>query len=370
MKRIIILLLTALLILTTTLSFAKVSFSDVPADHWGVSYIDFAVDKGIINGFPEGTFLPESPVTKEQALAMIYRSLKAARQLKSEEDFTEEYMGVMDAYGIAEWSRPYVSYALKYKIISESDLTYFVEGETGLSASRQEVAVWAAKAVDKKLSPLYFLEYKDIEDIDIEVLSYIDLMYRQGVMMGDDHNEFRPGSTITRAEFAAVCYRVYHLGNNREVNLNKEGNTFNGTIKDIKGRTLYFVDTMGIEKTLIISEDAGIIINGRVGSLSSIKDNTEAIIAYNNAVDNNTLLIWTEESLYKGTLYELSQITEDASKITIKGTDGEEISYLLNEDTEIYDKNSNKISRIRLTLDKNVKYTCDGIKIIEIQIQD
>ncbi len=369
-KNTIIVFIVTILLTVTSFSFAKASFSDVASDHWGTDYIDFAADKGIINGFPEGTFLPENPVTKEQALAMLYRSMKATNILKSTEDFTWEYISVMDAYGIAEWSRPYVSYALKYKMIEENDLLHFVEGEIGLPASRQEVAVWAAKAVDKELSPLYFLEYKDIADIHPEELPYIDLMYRQGVMIGDDHNEFRPNSTITRVEFAAVCYRVYHLGNSQGYDLEKEGNTFIGTIKDIKGNSLSFVNATGIQKTLIISEDAGIIINGKESSLKQLKSDTEAIIAYNNAVDNKNLLIWTEESMYQGTLYEMAQITEDSSRITIKNEDGEKISYLFNDETELYDKNSNKISIISLTLDKNVKYTCDGIKIIEIQIQD
>ncbi len=46
-------------------------FSDVPSTHWASGYINIAVENGIINGFPEGTFLPEEYVTYEQIVKMV-----------------------------------------------------------------------------------------------------------------------------------------------------------------------------------------------------------------------------------------------------------------------------------------------------------
>ncbi len=362
----LVFLILALLALSS-LSYANVQFTDI-ADHWAYDYIEFTAEKGIINGFPDGSFLPSNPVTKEQSLTMIYRSLAAAGILQSIDDFTDAYIESMNTYGIAEWARPYVAYALKYDIIEEKDLVSFVSNETGLPASRQEVAVWAAKAVDKKTSPIYSLPYSDKEIIEDKALPYIDLMYRHQIMIGDDYNEFRPDSTITRAEFAAVCSRVYYLGSSREVDLEKEGKTFNGIIREIRGNALYFEDSSGTLQTLIISEEAGIIINGKEDTPRDIKDNTEAVIAYNNAVDNEQLLIWTEEDLYEGTISEIRQITEDTYKITIERRRREEISYILDDKSEIYDEKNNIISMISLTLNTEVEYTCDGIKIIEMKI--
>ncbi len=39
--------------------------------HWAKSYIKIARDMGIITGFPDGTFMPDAPVTYEQAVKMI-----------------------------------------------------------------------------------------------------------------------------------------------------------------------------------------------------------------------------------------------------------------------------------------------------------
>ncbi len=367
-NKVLVFIIIAFLALST-LSYAGVKFTDT-AGHWAYSYIEFTADKGIINGFPDGTFLPSSPVTKEQSLAMIYRSLNAAGVLENSDNFTDAYIEPMNAYGIAQWARPYVAYALEYDIIEEEDLIGFVSNEIGTPANRQEVAVWAAKAVDKEISPLYALPYNDREAIDEEATPYIDLMYRHQIMIGDDHNEFRPYNTITRAEFAAVCSRLYYLGNSREPDIEKEGNTFNGTIKEVRGNTLFFEDTSGIQYTLIISEEAGIIINGKDSSIRELKDGTKAMIAYNNEVDDEQLLIWTEEDVYDGTISEMRQITDNIYKITIERRRGDEVSYILDDNSEIYDENNNKKSMIYLTLNMEVEYTCDGIKIIEMQIQD
>jgi polysaccharide deacetylase 2 family uncharacterized protein YibQ len=46
-------------------------FSDVPADHWANSFIATAVGQGFVNGFPDGSYRPEDPVTKAQLLKLL-----------------------------------------------------------------------------------------------------------------------------------------------------------------------------------------------------------------------------------------------------------------------------------------------------------
>ena len=50
---------------------AAPAFSDVAADHWANGYINIASKKGIINGYPDGTFRPENNVTFEEAVKML-----------------------------------------------------------------------------------------------------------------------------------------------------------------------------------------------------------------------------------------------------------------------------------------------------------
>ena len=51
------------------------SFGDVPLTHWANANIKTAYDLEIINGFDDGTFRPDQPVTYEQAIKMVVCTL-------------------------------------------------------------------------------------------------------------------------------------------------------------------------------------------------------------------------------------------------------------------------------------------------------
>ncbi len=46
-------------------------FRDVPDSHWAEDFITALVDRGVIAGFPDGSFKPESPVTRAQFSSML-----------------------------------------------------------------------------------------------------------------------------------------------------------------------------------------------------------------------------------------------------------------------------------------------------------
>ncbi len=46
-------------------------FQDVPVGHWAEEFINALADRGVISGFPDGSFRPEAPVTRAQFAAML-----------------------------------------------------------------------------------------------------------------------------------------------------------------------------------------------------------------------------------------------------------------------------------------------------------
>lgn len=54
------------------------SFSDVPNSHWAARYIALAKELGWATGYPNGTYQPESPITRAEAMTMINRVLERA----------------------------------------------------------------------------------------------------------------------------------------------------------------------------------------------------------------------------------------------------------------------------------------------------
>lgn len=51
------------------------NFPDVAADHWASGFINVAVAKGIIRGYPDGTFGPSDTILASQAVTMLIRAL-------------------------------------------------------------------------------------------------------------------------------------------------------------------------------------------------------------------------------------------------------------------------------------------------------
>jgi len=50
-------------------------FSDVPASHWAVKYINSAAAKGWITGYTDGTFKPEANITRAEVVTLVGRML-------------------------------------------------------------------------------------------------------------------------------------------------------------------------------------------------------------------------------------------------------------------------------------------------------
>lgn len=71
------------------------TFADVTNSFWGKKYINWGAAKGIIDGYPDGTFQPNRTVTRQEMAAILYRYIANYRGLSltsvnAEIDFTDE----------------------------------------------------------------------------------------------------------------------------------------------------------------------------------------------------------------------------------------------------------------------------------------
>ncbi|MGM9936100.1 MAG: S-layer homology domain-containing protein, partial [Candidatus Ornithomonoglobus sp.] len=87
------------------------AFTDVDSSRWSYPYIVKAVEAGIVNGYPDGSFAPEALVTRQDAAVMLYRAMKAKGiELSAAEpgfadsaeiaDYAAEAVGALTAGGI------------------------------------------------------------------------------------------------------------------------------------------------------------------------------------------------------------------------------------------------------------------------------
>jgi hypothetical protein len=52
------------------------SFSDVDASNWALKYVEYAVSQGVVLGYPDGTYRPGDPVTRDQMAVFVARAFK------------------------------------------------------------------------------------------------------------------------------------------------------------------------------------------------------------------------------------------------------------------------------------------------------
>ena len=88
MKTKVLALVLACLMLLSTPIFAA-TFTDVPTSHDRYQAIDMLSSMDIINGFPDGTFKPDEPVTRAQMAALITRMFRLEGSIVNEAPFTD-----------------------------------------------------------------------------------------------------------------------------------------------------------------------------------------------------------------------------------------------------------------------------------------
>ncbi|MCR4428290.1 MAG: PQQ-binding-like beta-propeller repeat protein [Caldiserica bacterium] len=84
-------------------------FSDVPSDYWAFPEIRNLVQEGIVNGYPDGTFRPENPVTRAEFAKMILLTCDYAPEYPDSPTFPDVPR--------EEWFYPYVEGAVKQGLV-------------------------------------------------------------------------------------------------------------------------------------------------------------------------------------------------------------------------------------------------------------
>lgn len=113
---------------------SAISFSDVATDFWALDFINAAVKGGYMNGFPDGSFKPDLPVPRVQALTAMVTGSKATAQ----GDAAEVVKRYGDAADIPDWAVPKVAAATQASlVVNHPDL---VQLNPNQSATRAEVA--------------------------------------------------------------------------------------------------------------------------------------------------------------------------------------------------------------------------------------
>ena len=87
-------------------------FTDTPLDSWYTNYLIAAKEKGIINGYPEGSFKPGNDINLAETLKIFFESLQ------DEIDYSKTGEFLFNDTPINEWFTKYTAYAASKGIIN------------------------------------------------------------------------------------------------------------------------------------------------------------------------------------------------------------------------------------------------------------
>lgn len=368
MKRKMAMALAAVLVagsLPVTASAA--TFTDINEVSWASSTIQAVSDKGLINGYEDGTFRAKNNVTYSEAMVMVYNLMSKTGNLKASATNTLSiYQSVLNTYKIPTWSQSTVAYGLSAQILMAADLPKFTTNGVSNPATRQDVAVMFGRALSEKYD-IYAgtgVNYNDSWRISDEAMPYVDLLTRLGIVTGDDSGNFNPTANITRAEMAVMMNKTYDLLSNELANtgeiteiVNHDGDYYDVDVKMDNG-----------ERNRLTLSDDNISVYNKDGSrelpISSLTKGDRVSLVFDGLVITKIYLLDEEASAQEkydavGYIYSL----KDGYLNLESENTGETTKYKINTNCTYYlDGKKTTESAIKDVIDDNSdKYVYAGL---------
>ncbi|MFS1517132.1 S-layer homology domain-containing protein [Bacillus sp. SCS-151] len=175
-------------------SYNEQLFSDVPEDNWAKTEIEYLASKGIINGYPDGNFLPYNNLTRAHAAVLLDRALNLDTSNITNPNFK-------DVSTDHQYYKTIAAVANAGIVKGKEDGTFDPEG----TLTRGQMAAILQRAYD--LAGQAAADFKDVP-ADHWAYKEISALAANGVTTGYEDQTFKPNNYVTRAQFSAFLYRI------------------------------------------------------------------------------------------------------------------------------------------------------------------
>ncbi|PFU96852.1 S-layer protein [Bacillus anthracis] len=186
------------------------SFPDVPAGHWGLDSINYLVDKGAIEGKPDGTYAPAEEIDRASAAKIMAITLG----LKVEEGAQPSFKDAKN-----HWASKYIAAVEKAGVVRGDGKENFSPDKKIDRASFPSMIVGAYNLKDKVNGELV-TKFEDLLDHWGEEKA--NILIHLGLSEGTGGNKWEPNKSVSRAEaakFIAVADKKYGKKDNAQANV-------------------------------------------------------------------------------------------------------------------------------------------------------
>jgi hypothetical protein len=170
----------------------------VDINHWARPQIEKYLALGIVKGYPDDTFKPDSTITRAEFVTLVNRA------------FDKQYTGASASFidiKPSDWFYQDIAAAQAGEYISGDQDGYF---RPDSPVTRQEAAVIMAELLKLEVSPEN-VDFEDADSISQWAMSALCAVNANNIMVGYADGSFRPHALITRAETLVMLDRAMAL---------------------------------------------------------------------------------------------------------------------------------------------------------------
>lgn len=167
--------------------------------HWAEKYINEAIAKGFISGYPDGTFAPNRNITRAEIVTLLVRAFEVPAG-NGEHVFAD---------ALNHWAKEAISRAAAANIVSGYNEDRFAPDQFITREQLVAMVVRAAK-LNNAVSPKTFTDQLQISDWALKAVQ-IASATNTNIIAGYPDGSFRPQATATRAEAVIIILKALQL---------------------------------------------------------------------------------------------------------------------------------------------------------------
>lgn len=185
-------------------------FTDVSRSDWYYQFVDYVTSKGYFNGVADKTFAPADNMTRAMFVTVLFR-FDGAKGDRTQSAFTDVAPG--------EWYTDAINWAAANRIVDGVGDGKFAPNDP-ITRAQMCTMIERYLALYKKAWKVTLPEtgsvsvMVDENAIPAYALAAVKQCQRHGLVNGFEDGTFRPNELSTRAQVAAVIYRMSYLVQN------------------------------------------------------------------------------------------------------------------------------------------------------------
>ena len=176
----------------------KNTFNDLDKASWAIPAVENLCEKGVLNGYPDGSFRPNDSVSREEFIKMIVMALGL---------HNKNSVCKFDDVPADSWYYSYVSSAYEFGLTKGNGISF----GSGQYITRQEAATIvyrAAVMLEKELGEgKEFGDHSNIAEYAQEAVHALG----GSILNGDENGNFNPAAVTTRAQAAQMLYQLLQI---------------------------------------------------------------------------------------------------------------------------------------------------------------